>query len=443
MRKPVPWPAPLRAIGLATLLACLAAPAVADTLRIHGSNTVGERLAAALAERWLAGQDGPAPVWRALAAGERELVVGAHRVQLHSHGSNTGLRDLLAGQADIAMSSRPASAAEIAAAERAGMGRLDAAGQEYVVALDGLAVIVHPDNPLAELDLATVRRLFTGQVRDWRELGGRPGPVRLHARDDRSGTWETFRTMVLGDAALAAGAVRYESSEALADAVAGDPRAIGFVGLGGARRARALAVGDEGTRALLPGDDSVAVEDYLLSRRLYLYLRSDAAPRARAFAEFAVGQAAQPLVAQAGFVPQTVRVVAAPPAADAPAAYRQVVTGARRLSLNFRFSQGVGVLDSRAHRDLDRLVAFLSDPARAGLGVRLVGFVEAAETLPYLALALSNERVDYIADQLSRRGIRVTRARGLGGALPVASSATEWGRQRNRRVEVWIAEAGG
>lgn len=364
-------------------------------------------------------------------------------MQLHSHGSNTGLRDLLAGQADVAMSSRPATAAEIAAAERAGLGRLDAAGQEYVVALDGLAIIVHPDNPLAALDLATVRRLFTGQVRDWRELGGRPGRVRLHARDDRSGTWETFRVMVLGDAVLDAGAARYESSEALADAVAGDRLAIGFVGLGGARRARTLAIGDDGTRALMPGDESVAVEDYLLSRRLYLYLRKDAPPLAREFAEFAVGQAAQPLVAQAGFVPQTVRVVATPPDADAPAEYRLLVAGARRLSLNFRFSQGVSVLDSRAHRDLDRLVAFLSDPARAGLGVRLVGFVEAAETLPYLALALSNERVDYIADQLSRRGIRVTRARGLGGALPVASSATEWGRQRNRRVEVWIAEAGG
>ncbi|MBX3727092.1 MAG: substrate-binding domain-containing protein [Xanthomonadales bacterium] len=424
-------------------LACTMQALAAETLRIQGSNTIGEHLAPALVERWLLDGGEPSPEWRPGAEGEGEFVGGALRVQLRSHGSNTGMRALLAGQADIAMSSRPATAEEIAAAAGAGLGRLDGAGQEYVVALDGLAIIVHPDNPLRALDVTAVRRLFSGQARDWREVGGAPGPVRLHARDERSGTWETFRTLVLGERVLSAGAVRYESSDALAEAVAADPLAIGFVGLGGARRARVLAVGDLDAAAILPGDETVAVEDYLLSRRLYLYLRSDASPQARAFAEFAVGPAAQPLVAQAGFVTQTIREVALPPAPEVPEEYLRLVDGARRLSLNFRFGQGAGVLDTRGERDLDRLTRFLAEPARAGTGVLLIGFVEASETLPYLALALSNERVDYIAEQLSRRGIRVTRARGLGGALPVASSATEQGRRRNRRVEVWIAEAGG
>jgi phosphate transport system substrate-binding protein len=426
--------------ALALLIATSGATALAaQDLRIHGSNTVGENLAPRMLQAWSQALGTGVPEVSRPAAGEMLLRLGALEVELHAHGSNTGMRDLLAGRTDIAMSSRAAFPDEVAAARAAGLGNLDAADQEFVIALDGLAIIVHPDNPIRQLDLASVRRLFTGEVRDWREVGGTPGPVRLHARDDKSGTFESFRMLVLGAQSLSPRSQRHESTTELAALVAGDPAAIGFVGLGGVGPARALSIADTGTEPMPPLTASVAVEDYLLTRRLYLYLRSDASALARRFAAFAVSDGAQAAVEASGFVAQTIRPLTIAVPAAAPADYRSMTHGARRLSVNFRFSTGSTVLDSRATRDLDRLVGYLQPySASPDYKVLLFGFADATETLPLMAITLANDRVDYVASKLVARGIPVTRVRGFGGHLPVAANATAWGRNKNRRVEVWV-----
>ncbi len=430
--------------ALVVLLATCGATALgAQDLRIHGSNTVGENLAPRILEAWSEALGAGAPELSRPAAGEMRLRLGALEVELHAHGSNTGMRDLLVGRTDIAMSSRAAFPDEVAAARAAGLGNLDAADQEFVIALDGLAIIVHPDNPVRQLDLASVRRLFTGEVRDWSQVGGSPGPVRLYARDDKSGTFESFRMLVLGAQALSPRSARHESTTELAASVAADPAAIGFVGLGGVGPARALAIADTGTAPMPPMAANVAVEDYLLTRRLYLYLRADASALARRFAAFAVSDAAQPAVEASGFVAQTIRPLATSVPAAAPAEYLSMTAGARRLSVNFRFSTGSSVLDSRATRDLDRLVGYLQPySASPDYKVLLFGFADATETMPLLAITLANDRVDYVASKLVARGIPVTRVRGFGGHLPVAANATAWGRNKNRRVEVWVDPGG-
>lgn len=437
---------PLASVCIRVLVVALwtvVPPAAAQDLRIHGSNTVGEHLAPALLQAWLRHRAGVEATVRTIAAGESELGAAGVRVQLQAHGSNAGLRDLLAGRSDIAMSSRAASAAEIAQARAANLGQLDGVAQEFVIALDGVAVIVHPDNPVATLDLAQLRGLFAGTLADWARVGGRAGSVRVHARDAQSGTFETFRTLVLGEQSLVARAQRHESTDALAAAVVADPQAIGFVGLGGIGDARAVAVRDGSTAALLPQVDTVAVEDYLLARRLYLYLRADAPALAREFAEFAVGDAAQPVVRRAGFITQAIQAVSARVAPEAPADYAQMTAAAQRLSVNFRFGSGDALLDSRGERDLDRLARHMARHPASGRLV-LMSFADASEALPYLAVTLANDRVDAVAAQLIRRGVQVAAARGIGGALPVASNRSDWGRQRNRRVEVWLQpQAGG
>src|SRR5690606_26288608 len=148
--------------------------------------------------------------------------------------------------------------------------------QEFVVALDGLAIIVRPHTPATRLDIASIRARFAGDIRHWRQAGGRNGPVRLAARDGKSGTQGICRMPGLGSASLPAEAQRLESTAEVARRVASDPDAIGFVGLGGVGGARTLAIGDAETPPLHPEVAAVAVEDYLLTRRLYLYLRNDA-----------------------------------------------------------------------------------------------------------------------------------------------------------------------
>ncbi len=416
------------------------APSQAD-LRLHGSNTIGETLAPALVEAWLA-RDGYRDQTRREPVFEERVISGrsgtaVRTVEVKAHGSGTAFASLLAGQADIGMSSRPVQTQEVLAGAEV-IGRLDEPGQEVVLALDGLAIIVHPSNPLRGLATSQVRAVFSGRLRDWAELGGRPGRIALHARDDRSGTWDSFRSMVLGTASLSPAARRYESTVELAAAVAADPMAIGFVGLVGVNdRVRALAVSDGGA-AVAPSEREVSVEDYPLSRRLYLYLPSQPTPLAREFVDFALSDEGQAIVADAGFVSQRLALHGAPLAENAPIDYRELVAGAERVSLNFRFGSGAGFMDGKALRDLDRLREFMLEGAGAGREILLAGFADSGEIGTYLAVRLSEERADYIADQLALRGLRVARSRGFGGVLPVAANDSEFGRERNRRVEVWL-----
>jgi len=222
----------------------------------------------------------------------------------------------------------------------------------------------------------------------------------------------------------------------LAAAVAADPNAIGVVGLAGIGGARAVALSDEDTQALPPTSLAVATEDYPLSRRLLFYTAQRPSADAQAFVEFAVGAGGQDVVRRLGFVPQGVSAYDVPSPGDGD--YAALVAGARRVALNFRFGEGIALLDNKALEDVDRLARFLRQPAQAGLEIVLVGFADRSEITPYAALSLSNDRVDLVAEALRREGLRVARQRGLGQIAPVASNATVPGRQRNRRVEVWL-----
>jgi phosphate transport system substrate-binding protein len=155
---------------LSLFLACLPIAVVEaqTTLRLHGSNTIGQRLAPALAREWATARGYTVVDTRTSAAEEVTLVTmrGDDRldIQIHSHGTGTGFADLLAGRADLWMASRPATAAELGQARP--IGDLVSPAQEHVVALDGLAVIVNPANPISSLTVAQARDIFAGRLRD-------------------------------------------------------------------------------------------------------------------------------------------------------------------------------------------------------------------------------------------------------------------------------------
>lgn len=418
------------------------AQASPDWLCLSGSNTIGQKLAPALVKAWgeqqgwaLRSQQQPAP-------DENRLLFSTARgvfvVDILAHGTSTGFAALRDRECDLWMASRAVRGEEVEGART--LGKLYEQGLEHVIALDGLAVIVHRSNPIGVLDVDRVRDIFAGRVRDWAALGGPPGNIILHARDDRSGTYDTFRSLVMGDVALSAAALRYESTGQLAAAVAADPRAIGFVGLAGVDRAKALALSERGTVPMAPTPLSVATEDYLLARRLFFYSAAQPRVEARALLDFIVGSSGQAVVAEVGFVPQEIRALVQP--APANEEYRALVAGARRLSLNFRFGEGAAVLDNKALADIERLARFMRQPAQAGHELLLIGFADRSERVPLLALSLSNDRVDLVASELRAEGLRIARQRGLGQIAPVASNDTPQGRLRNRRVEVWMRPIG-
>ncbi|HKS13277.1 MAG TPA: phosphate ABC transporter substrate-binding/OmpA family protein [Pseudomonas sp.] len=435
MLRILPW-----LLGLLPLLAC-ADPA---HLRIQGSNTIGAALAPALVRGLLQAQGAsgietlPGPVTNEVQVRARDVAGQPVQIDIAAHGSSTGFTALRSGEADLAASSRPIS--DVETEQLKAFGDLRGVASEQVIGLDGVAVIVHPDNPLSRLSIAQLAQIFSGQVSRWEQLGVSGGAIHVLARDDRSGTFETFKALVLDpqQVDLAAPAQRFESSEQLADRVKSDRQAIGFSSLAAVHGARVLAIAEGQAPAMLPTPALVASEDYPLSRRLYLYLPGQGVrAQAQALAEFAQSPAGQAIVAEQGFISQQVRALPAPVQAGMPPRYRSLASDARRLTVNFRFQEGSASLDSKARRDVQRVTEYLRQSGKLQDQAVLVGFGDPKET-PGRAALLSRLRAMAVRRELARAGVEVREVTGFGDDLPVAGNDQEQGRQRNRRVEVWV-----
>jgi len=408
-------------------------------LRLAGSNTIGERLGPELAEAYLRVHGATDIYVKPGEAAEVEKVVGnlpgspyPVEIDIAAHGSATAFTALGDGSCDIGMASRRVKPEE--AAKLAGLGTMTDPGNEHVLGLDGIAVIVHPHNGLKEISRDELQRIFTGQEQKWK--GG--AAINVYARDDESGTYDTFKNLVLAGKPLVSSAKRFADSSALSTAVANDPNGIGFIGLPFIGGAKALAVSEAGTRPLLPTSLTVATEDYALSRRLYLYTAANSAnPRVREFVEFALSPAGQQMAAASGFVAQSAQQVAQKAAPDAPPEYRSLTVNAARMPIDFRFVANETQLDNEALADLDRVVAQLTKAGSEKDRVLLFGFSDSSGSYESNQ-ALSQTRAQIVADELSRRGITPFIVAGFGSAMPVAANDTAEGREKNRRVEIWI-----
>lgn len=419
-------------------------PDNAPVLRIQGSNTIGARLGPALV-KGLMEEQGLRDI-RITASGKdnEQQVVGqtaqgrAVRVEVAAHGSSTGFAALKTAQADLAAASRPIKDSELVDLES--LGDLKSPSAEQVIAIDGLAIILHPRNPLNQLDTEQLARLFSGEAKTWEELGGIGGAVHLYARDDQSGTYDTFKELVLSrrGKALSPGAKRFESSEQLSDAVSQDPQGIGFIGLPYVRQAKAVAIVDGDSQPMLPLNSLIATEDYPLSRRLYLYLPPNGQnPWADALVSFAQGSKGQAIVAANGFIAQTVQAMRVAPGPQMPEAYQALTRQAQRLTVNFRFEEGSASLDNKARQDLNRVLDYLRQHGKMNRQVTLAGFGDAKND-PARAALLSKLRAMAVRRELVKSGVVFREIRGFGAELPVAANSADEGRIKNRRVEVWV-----
>lgn len=421
-------------------LTLLVSASRAETLYISGSNTLGATLIPECAKAYLLARGGENP--QQITTAVNEFVIKAANVAdqfvIRAHGSSTGFRAVHEGAAQMAMSSRPIKADEIALL--ADSGDLLAAEAEHTVAVDGLAVLVHPANPVTRLSTRQIAQVFSGEIENWSDVGGEDLPITVYARDQNSGTWDTFKGLILKKRyQLRAGVQRFESNDVLSDRVAAEPGAIGFAGLASVRNARALKVSDGDTAAVAPTHMAVATEDYPLTRRLYLYtpqaLRSEQVKR---FVDFCQSPPGQDVVARVGFISQNIVAVPQAPVANAPARYNELAEKAERLSVNFRFKTGSSTLDNKARRDIERLVAFLQQPDNMSRPIYLVGFSDSAKT-GNSEKVLSRFRALAVWSELFSEDVLVNEALGFGAFMPLASADNDVATLKNSRVEVWIS----
>ena len=427
-----------------TLLWAITSLAIAADLRIQGSNTIGANLGPALVKAMLA-QQGLHDIHSVPASPPNEhSIVGTDasgqqvRVDVAAHGSGTGFAALKAGKADLIASSRPIKDRELVELEA--LGDLKSPDAEQIIAIDGLAIILHPGNPLNQLNTEQLAQIFSGQISTWEALGGITGPIHLYARDEQSGTWEIFKELVLSRTGnpLSHNAQRFESSEQLSDAVSNDPQGIGFIGLPYIRAAKPVAIVDGLSQPMLPLNSLIASEDYPLSRRLYFYLPpATSNPWARALISFTQSAQGQAIVAQNGFVAQSVQATSVTPGAHMPRDYQTLTTQAQRLSVNFRFEEGSASLDNKARQDLLRVADYLKANGKLDRQVTLVGFGDAKDD-PERAQLLSKLRAMAVRRELVKSAVVLREIRGYGAQMPVAANTEDEGRIKNRRVEVWV-----
>ena len=412
-------------------------------LTLEGSNTIGAALAPAWVQAYLLAKGVQGVNIDALAVANEYRVSGRNGtrrvyVDIRAHGSTTGFIGLDAKTANLAMASRPVKSSELA--QLTNLGDLLSPEAEHVVGVDGLAVIVNPANPVLALTVEQIAQIFAGKITNWAQLGGADRAISVHARDENSGTFDTFSALVLGKHyALVPDAVRYESNDDLSDYVARDSAAIGFVGLASVRNARALAVSDGDSVALKPEPIFVATEDYPLSRRLFIYSPAITSnPHAAEFIEFAQGAKGQALVDEVGFVSQNPMGLSVT-SVQGPALYQAIAKHGKRLSVNFRFQPGLAELDNKALRDVERLARYLNQPDVADSHVQLVGFSN-LESSEKRAHVLSRLRAAAVKSALYRHGIRTESVLGFGDHLPVANAGGA-SALKNERVEVWLLES--
>ncbi|PIQ90349.1 MAG: hypothetical protein COV71_04945 [Candidatus Omnitrophica bacterium CG11_big_fil_rev_8_21_14_0_20_41_12] len=221
-------------------------------------------------------------------------------------GSGTGLSSLISGTCDIAMSSRNIKDKEIALAKQKGINPF-----EIKVALDGLAVVVSPLNPVSKLTLDQLAGIFTGNITNWKEVGGKDEKIVLLSREVNSGTHVYFKEHVLrkgnanGKEEFAPGALLLSSSQAIADEVSGNSSTIGYYGMGYiSNKQKPIAVAkDANSEYINPSIDNVLSGKYPISRPLFLYTDGEPQGLVKKLVDYILSKEGQDIVVKTDFVP--------------------------------------------------------------------------------------------------------------------------------------------
>lgn len=263
--------------SITTLIAAAAmlAMANAQTLSLKGSDTLGAKLVPQLAEGFKA-------------AGNTNV-----KFEIAAEGSTTAFPALANGTAQIGMSSRKVKDEERTFCRTKGVYL-----KEHQVCFDMICVIVNKNSPLTKLTKAQVAKIFTGQVKDWSEIGGAPGKISIYTRNTSSGTYKDWQKLAMGGRDYPSSSLKMAGNEQIAQEVAKNKSGIGYVGLAYAKTA--------GIKTLVIDDvEPVAknAKSYAYSRPCFLYAPDKPTAEAAAFMTFIDTPAGQNIVRGVGFIP--------------------------------------------------------------------------------------------------------------------------------------------
>jgi len=360
--------------------------------------------------------------------------------------SDQGLADLQSGKADLALSLQLLAGLP---------------GSAEVIALDAAVPLVAQSNPMVAISLPDLAAVLAGQITNWQQLGAMDAPIVLHGLMPGAGLQRAVEARL--GVTLAGTAIRHDSAEALADAVAADPWALAVTSL--AELGNGKALGLSGPCAFAQSATAVSVKtgDYPLSLPLVLYAPSRPLPLVlRDLLAWIASPAAEPTVRAAGFVDLGTdriglaaqgdrlahAITAAGDEVDLASLQTMVaaLAGAERLTPTFRFLPGTGQLDPASQGAVARLARDLEAGLLDGATLIFTGFSDGSGSAS-ANLRLSQQRAERVrhavlaAAPLLDRGRVALKAAAYGEALPIACDDTAVGSATNRRVELWLQGA--
>ncbi|MCX5655087.1 MAG: phosphate ABC transporter substrate-binding protein [Planctomycetota bacterium] len=218
-------------------------------------------------------------------AQEYEKTYPGRYVNVQGGGSTAGIQAAINGIADIGMCSRALKADETGF-------------RDFIIARDGLAVVIHPSNPVSNLTREQIGKIFAGDIANWRGLGGEDRPIHVISREEGSGTREAFMKLVMGKARVSRKALTQESNGAVKELVRNDPGAIGYMSLGLAHGLKLVAVD-----GVAPSTEAALSGKYPLVRPFLFVTRGEPSERGKAFIDYVLSPPAQKLLEQEGLVP--------------------------------------------------------------------------------------------------------------------------------------------
>ncbi|WP_218082459.1 PstS family phosphate ABC transporter substrate-binding protein [Anthocerotibacter panamensis] len=259
----------------------LAPVALAGTITVKGSDTMVN-----MAAKWASAYQAKNP---------------ETKIQVTGGGSGTGLKSLIDGQVNLANASREIKQKEVDNAERNGISPF-----EIKTSIDGLAVIVNKSNPVKKLTYQELQAIFTGQITNWKDVGGKDAPISLYGRENSSGTYEYFREEVLQNKDYAASTKVLQGTAALADAVSKDVNGIAYGGVGyfvSRKDIDTLSVKKKGgyVDPIVKGqinDRAISQGIYPISRFLYIYSNGTPAGEVKKYIEWILGPEGQKIAGE-------------------------------------------------------------------------------------------------------------------------------------------------
>ena len=211
------------------------------------------------------------------------------RITVAGGGSGVGVKQVGEGLAQIGNTGRPLKASEI---EKFGL-------VSFPFAIDGVALAVHPSNPVKALTKEQVVAIYTGKITDWKELGGEPGAIDVYGREDGSGTRETFQGKLMGKVDQMPSVNTVNSNGAMKTAIAQDSRAIGYVGIGHLDPSIAGVAID----GHVPSQENAAKGEYPVVRDLFMNTKGEPTGLTAAFIDYIYSEPGAKIIEKSGYIP--------------------------------------------------------------------------------------------------------------------------------------------